>query len=123
MGEHLNMLFFGKICIWRYASPYYLLEFTTFAVDHDPNASLSCTFTWKPLNCRLNCNINCYCVLKSLLEIPVLSYFKLFQRDTKQYKIFCKYIVVFKAAEKLRALPDVHYKVSNSNYSHSQPVD
>ena len=52
--EHLNMLF-----IWRYVSPYYLLEFTTFAVDHDPNASLSCAFAWKPLNCRLNCN-NCY---------------------------------------------------------------
>ena len=57
----LNMLFFRKICVWRYVSPYYLLEFTTFAVDHDPNASLSCTFTRKPLNCRLNCN-NCYCV-------------------------------------------------------------
>ena len=57
--EHLNMLFFGKICVWRYVSPYYLLEFTTFAVDHDPNTSLSCVFTWKPLNCRLNCN-NCY---------------------------------------------------------------
>ena len=55
--EHLNMLF-GKICVWRYVSPYYLLEFTTFAVDHDPNASLSCAFTRKPLNCRLNCN-NC----------------------------------------------------------------
>ena len=53
--EHLNM-FFG----WRYVSPYYLLEFTTFAVDHDPNASLSCAFTSKPLNCRLNHN-NCYC--------------------------------------------------------------
>ena len=51
--EHLNMLFFG------YVSQYYLLEFTTFAVGHDPNASLSCAFTWKPLNCRLNCN-NCY---------------------------------------------------------------
>ena len=38
--EHLNMLFFGKICV----SPYYLLETLTFAVDHDPNASLSCTF-------------------------------------------------------------------------------
>ena len=36
----------------------YLLEFTTFAVDHDPNASLSCTFTWKPLNFRLNCYWN-----------------------------------------------------------------
>ena len=24
--------------------PYYLLEFTIFAVDHDPNASLSCTY-------------------------------------------------------------------------------
>ena len=49
--EHLNMLFFGKICVWRYVSLYYLLEFTTFAVDHDPNASLSCAFIWKPLNC------------------------------------------------------------------------
>ena len=39
--------------------PYYLLEFTIFTVDHDPNASLSCTFTWKLLNCGLNCN-NCY---------------------------------------------------------------
>ena len=39
--EHLNMLFFRKICIWRYVSPYYLLEFATFAVDHDPNTSLS----------------------------------------------------------------------------------
>ena len=47
--EHLNMLFFGKICVWRYVSPYYLLEFTTFAVDHDPNASLPCAFTWKPI--------------------------------------------------------------------------
>ena len=27
--EHLNMLFFGKICNWRYVSLYYLLEFTT----------------------------------------------------------------------------------------------
>ena len=44
---------------YAYVSPYYWLEITTFAVDHDPNASLSCTFTWKPLNCRLNCN-NCY---------------------------------------------------------------
>ena len=61
--EHLNMLFFGKICVWRYVSLYYLLEITTFAVDHDPNASLSCTFTWKPLNCRLNCN-NCYLKIK-----------------------------------------------------------
>ena len=54
--EHLNMLFpkyaFGGV------SPCYLLEFTTFAVDHDPNASLSCTFTWKPLNFRLNCYWN-----------------------------------------------------------------
>ena len=49
-----------KICVWRYVSLYYLLEFTTFAVDHDPNASLSCAFTWKPLNYRLNCN-KCYC--------------------------------------------------------------
>ena len=57
--KHLNMLFGGKIYVWRYVSPYYLLEFTTFADDHDPNASLSCAFTWKPLNCRLNCN-NCY---------------------------------------------------------------
>ena len=57
--KHLNMLFFGKIYVWRYVSPFYLLEFTTFAVDHDPNASLSCAFTWKPLNCRLNYN-NCY---------------------------------------------------------------
>ena len=40
-------------------SPYYLLEFTIFSVDHDPNASISCAFTWRPLNCRLNCN-NCY---------------------------------------------------------------
>ena len=31
----------------------------TISVDHDPNASLSCAFTWKPLNCRLNCD-NCY---------------------------------------------------------------
>ena len=60
--EHLNMLFFRKICVWRYASPYYLLDwvhYCTFAVDQDPNASLSCTFTWKLLNCRLNHN-NCY---------------------------------------------------------------
>ena len=59
--EHLNMLFFGKICVWRYVSPYYLLEFTIFAVDHNPNASLSCAFTSAlshPPNCRLNCN-NC----------------------------------------------------------------
>ena len=33
--------------------------FATFAVDHDPNASLSCASTWKPLNCRLNCRLNC----------------------------------------------------------------
>ena len=58
-NEHWNMLFFGKICIWRYVSPYYLLKFTTVAVDHDPNASLSCALTWKPLNCRLN-SYNCY---------------------------------------------------------------
>ena len=57
--EHLNMLYFGKIHVWRYVSPYYLLEFTNVAVDHDPNASLSCAFTWKSLNCGLNCN-NCY---------------------------------------------------------------
>ena len=57
--EHLSMVFFGKICVWRYVSQYYLLEFTIFAVDHDPNASLSCAFKWKQLNCRLNCN-NCY---------------------------------------------------------------
>ena len=68
--EHLNMLFFGKkICIWRYVSPYYLLDFTTFAVDHDPNASLSCAFTCKPLNCRLNCN---KCYSKMLFNIRML---------------------------------------------------
>ena len=54
--EHLNMLFLGKICVWRYVYPHYLLEITTFSVDHDPNTSLSCAFTWKPLNYRLNCN-------------------------------------------------------------------
>ena len=61
--EHLNTLFFGKICVWSYVSPYYLLEFTTFAVDHDPNASLSCAF--KLLNCRLKCN-NCYCAARDI---------------------------------------------------------
>ena len=64
--EHLNMLFFGKIYVWRYVSPHYLLEFTTSAVDHDPNASLPCDFTWKPLNCRLNCKY-CYWMKASLL--------------------------------------------------------
>ena len=34
-----------KNMYWSYVSPYYLLEFTTFAVDHEPNASLSCAFT------------------------------------------------------------------------------
>ena len=42
--EHLNMLFFRKICVWRYVSPYYLLEFTTFAVDHDPKRLTSMRF-------------------------------------------------------------------------------
>ena len=37
------MLFFRKICDWRYVILHYLLEFTTFAVDDDPNTSLSCT--------------------------------------------------------------------------------
>ena len=46
-------------------------EFTTLAVDHDPNASLSCPFTWKPLNCRLNCN-KCYST--SLYKFPSTSH-------------------------------------------------
>ena len=67
-SEHLNMLFFGKkICVWRYVSPYYLLEFTTFAVDHDPNASFS--YTWKPLNCRLKRN-KCYYFIVCCFSLP-----------------------------------------------------
>ena len=54
--EHLNMLFCGKMCVWRCVSPYYLLEFNTFAVDLDPDTSISCAVTWKSLNCRLKRN-------------------------------------------------------------------
>ena len=59
--KHLNMLFFGKSMHLEvlYVFPYVLVEFTTFAIDHDPNTSLSCAVTMKPLNYRLNCN-NCY---------------------------------------------------------------
>ena len=79
--EHLNMLF-GKICVWRYVSPYYLLEFTTFAVDHDPNASLSCAFTWKPLKCRLNCKDSGYNGTHNQVNCGISNYL-IFEQDAK----------------------------------------
>ena len=69
--EHLNMLFFGKYAFGGMFPRTICFEFTTFAVDHDPNASLSCPFTWKPLNCRLNCN-KCYST--SLYKFPSTSH-------------------------------------------------
>ena len=59
--EHLNMLFFGKICVWRYCMfPHTIcLSSLLSLLIMTQNASLPCAFTWKLLKCRLDCN-NCY---------------------------------------------------------------
>ena len=48
--EHLSMLFFGKMCL-EVCFP------VLFAWVH-----YFCCWSWKPLNCRLNCN-NCYFIM------------------------------------------------------------